>query len=363
MSLQSNDALDLAALRELLSRAHSQGASDLHLAADQAVFLRVDGVLRRIESERFSPRALEYLAQTLLHPGAWRRLSERGEGDAAFRDDIVGTMRVHAFRANGNIRLSLRLLSASIPTVEALHLPRSLCGLLDRSSGLILFVGPTGSGKSTTLAALIDHVNRTRDRHIITIEDPVEYLHQPLRSSIAHCEIGRDTFDYADAVRSSLRADPDIILIGELRSSETMSAALTAAETGHLVLSTLHTSDAAQTFDRIVNAHSQGSQSEVRSQLAQSLIAVVAQRLVPLASGRGRRAAFEILIATEGVRAMIRDGKTHQVRNAILTGRSTGMQTLEAHLSDMLVHGTVTLEAARAATDRPDEIRILTGVR
>lgn len=227
----------------------------------------------------------------------------------------------------------------------------------------MLFVGPTGSGKTTSLAALIDFINRTTARHVLTIEDPVEYVHRSLKGVVSHREMGVDVFDYATAVRSCLRADPDVILIGELRDPATMAAALTAAETGHLVFSTLHTGDAAQTIDRIVDAFADGAQSEVRVQLAQTLIGVVSQRLIPRASGHGRRAAVEVLVATEAVRALIRDGKTHQLRNAIVTGRNVGMQTLETHLSELVVRRDVTLEAASAATDRPGEIRTLAGTR
>jgi twitching motility protein PilT len=225
----------------------------------------------------------------------------------------------------------------------------------------VLFVGPTGSGKTTSLAALIDHINRTSNRHIVTVEDPVEYEHKSMRSIVSHRELGGDVHDYASAVRSCLRADPDVILIGELRDTATMAAALTAAETGHLVFSTLHTGDAAQTVDRIVDAFGANAQGEVRVQLAQTLIGVVSQRLVPRAAGRGRRAAAEILVATDAVRALIRDGKTHQLRNAIQTGRTAGMQTLETHLSELVVRREVTLEAAGSVTDRPGEIRTIAG--
>jgi twitching motility protein PilT len=222
----------------------------------------------------------------------------------------------------------------------------------------VLFTGPTGSGKTTALAALVDRMNRSSERVILTVEDPVEYVHAPRRSLVAHCEVGSDVADYAEALRSFMRADPDVMLIGEMRDRLTMEAALTAAETGHLVLSTLHTNDAAQTIDRIVDAFGGDAHAQVRAQLAATLVAVVSLRLVRARTG-GRIAACEVLVATDAVRALVRDGKTHQLRNVIATGRSAGMQTLEAHLSDLVVHGAIDLATARAASMRPSDIRDL----
>jgi twitching motility protein PilT len=224
---------------------------------------------------------------------------------------------------------------------------------------LVVFTGPTGSGKTTALAALIDRVNRLTERVIVTVEDPIEYVHAPVRSAIAHCEIGRDASDYASALHGFMRADPDVILVGEMRDRATMEAVLSAAETGHLVLSTLHTIDAAQTVDRIIDAFGSEAQSQVRTQLASTLLAIVSLRLVPRRHGDGRVAASEILVGTDAVRAMIREGKTHQLRNAIGTGRAAGMRTLETSLSDLVVRGTVSIDAARHAANRPSEVRDL----
>jgi twitching motility protein PilT len=217
-------------------------------------------------------------------------------------------------------------------------------------------------GKLLVLDGLVDTINRTRERTIITIEDPIEYVHTPLRSLIAHCEIGRDVSDFGTALRGTLRADPDVILVGEMRDRETVAAALTAAETGHLVLTTLHTNDASQTIDRIVDVFPTEAQQQIRAQLAGVLLATIALRLVPRAAGPGRRAAAEILVATDAVRAMIRDGKTHQLRNAIITGRSSGMQTLEAHLAELVARGEIALDAAQAVSSRPLEIVPARGV-
>jgi len=346
----------------LLREARERDASDLHLAVGETPSLRIDGTLVRMDAETLQEDDLAHFTGELLDEEALRCLRDRGDADASLRSDELGTFRIHAFHSFGRVRLAIRLLARHIPTLDRAGLPSILAAFAEKQAGLVLFVGPAGSGKTTSLAALIDHVNRTADRHIITIEDPVEYEHVPIRSIISHREAGRDVCDYAAAVRSCLRADPDVILIGELRDAPAMAAALTAAETGHLVLSTLHTGDAAQTVDRIVDAFDANSQAQARTQLAQTLIGVVSQRLIPRASGRGRRAAAEILVATDAVRALIRDGKTHQLRNAIQTGASAGMQTLETHLSELVVRREVTLEAASAVTERPGDIRTIVGL-
>jgi twitching motility protein PilT len=255
------------------------------------------------------------------------------------------------------MRVVVRLLADAVPQLDGLGLPAAIGSFAGAPLGLVLFTGPAGSGKTTALAALIDAINRSFERNIITIEDPIEYIHSPQRSMITHCEIGRDVAGYAEALRGILRADPDVILVGELRDRETIAAALTAAETGQLVFATLHTNDAAQTIDRIVDVFAGAAQNQIRSQLAAVLLAVVGLRLVPRASGSGRRAAAEILIATDGVRSMIREGKTHQLRNAIVTGRGAGMQTLESHLTELVARREITLQAARAVSSRPHDIR------
>jgi twitching motility protein PilT len=348
-------------LWELLRTARERDASDLHLGPGEPPTLRIDGALVRLEAPPLRDDDLNHFASELLDEKGIQVLYERGDADSALRNEELGSFRIHAFRSFGHLRFAIRLLAQQIPTLDRLGLPPVLNSFAERKAGLVLFVGPTGSGKTTSLAALIDLINRTSDRHIVTIEDPIEYAHRAIRSLISHRELGPDVSDYATAVRSCLRADPDVILIGELRDTATMSAALIAAETGHLVFSTLHTGDAAQTVDRIVDAFGSGAQGEIRVQLAQTLVGVVSQRLLPRASGRGRRAAVEILVATDAVRALIRDGKSHQLRNAIQTGRTSGMQTLETHLSELVVRRDVTLEAARAATDRASEIRTLAG--
>lgn len=306
---------------------------------------------------------LEHFTSELLPKQALQNLLERGDADGLIRHADLGTFRVHAFRAEGRARFAIRLLQREPPTLEQLGLPVALRTFAERRSGLVLLVGPTGSGKSTALAALVDHVNRTGARHIVTVEDPIEYRHVPVRSSIAHRELGSDVSDYTAAIRSALRANPDVIAIGELRDAATIRAVLGAAETGHLVLSTLHTPDAAAGVDRIVDAFDGPARLEARAILAQTLIGIASLRLLPRLRSAGRRAAVEILIATEAVRALIRDGKTHHLRNAIVTGRAAGMQTLESHLTDLVARGEVSIDDARASTDRPSEIRTFEGLR
>jgi twitching motility protein PilT len=286
-------------------------------------------------------------------------LAAGGSGDVAVRAGLGAPYRLHAYRSTAGLRLAFRFLRGAIPALETLSLPPIVASLATRPNGLVLFTGPTGSGKTTALAALVDRMNRTSERVIVTVEDPVEYVHAPVRSLIAHTEIGTDVRDFAEALRGFMRADPDVILVGEMRDRATMEAALGAAETGHLVLSTLHTSDAAQTVDRIVDAFPSEAQQQVRTQLAATLAAVVSLRLVPIRNGSGRVAAAEVLIGTDAVRAIVRDGKSHQLRNTIATGRASGMQTLEASLSDYVVRGIVDLDAARAVANHPADIREL----
>jgi twitching motility protein PilT len=353
--------LDRVRLDELLRLARVRGASDLHLGSDVAPVLRVDGRVIALEVAPLAAGALDAFVVEHLPPSARERLATHGSADAALRSGPAAPLRLHAYRSSGGLRLAIRLLSERVPSLETLALPPIVATFAGRPNGLVLFTGPTGSGKTTALAAVIDRINRTCERVIVTVEDPVEFVHVPRSSLVAHCEIGTDVATYAGAVRGFMRADPDVIVIGEMRDRATMHAALTAAETGHLVLSTLHTSDAAQTIDRIVDAFSSEAHAQVRAQLAAALIAVVSLRLVPGRTG-GRIAASEVLIATDAVRAIIRDGKTHQLRNTIATGRSAGMQTLEAHLSDLVVHGAVDLAVAQAVANRPGDIRDLARV-
>ncbi|MGA2395097.1 MAG: PilT/PilU family type 4a pilus ATPase [Candidatus Lustribacter sp.] len=352
-------SVDLVRLTELIALARGRGASDLHAGGGDPPALRINGCITALNVPPIDAAAVEAFLERVLPPETVRRRRETGAADVARRDGIGAPYRLHAYATMSGTRLAFRFLSAEIRALEALALPPIVGALAERTGGLIVFTGPTGSGKTTALAALIDRINRTAERVIVTVEDPVEYVHQPVRSAIVHCEIGSDVSDYAAAVRGFMRADPDVVSVGEMRDRATMEAVLSAAETGHLVVSTLHTIDAAQTVDRIIDAFPSESQSQIRTQLAATLLAVVSLRLVPLRNGDGRIAASEILIGTDAVRAMIRESKTHQLRNAITTGRAVGMRTLETSLSDLVVRGTISIEAARLVASRPAEVRDL----
>jgi twitching motility protein PilT len=352
-------SVDVVRLIELITLARDRGATDLHAGSGDAPTLRINGRVTPLDVPALGADALESFLAGVLTADLSRRWKMSGSVDVARRAGIGAPYRLHAYTTMGGVRLAFRFLAAGIPDLDSLALPAIVATFAARTNGLIVFTGPTGSGKTTALAALLDRLNRTAERVVVTIEDPVEYVHTPLRSVIAHCEIGSDAADYASALHGFMRADPDVILVGEMRDRATMESVLSAAETGHLVLSTLHTIDAAQTVDRIIDAFSSEGQSQVRTQLASTLLAIVSLRLVPRKGGDGRVAASEILIGTDAVRAMIREGKTHQLRNAITTGRAAGMRTLETSLSDLVVRGTISIDAARQAANRPGEVRDL----
>jgi twitching motility protein PilT len=350
-------ALAPVRLSEVLRVARLRGASDVHLCAGTYPVFRVDGVLEAEPTLVPSEEELAALASSMLSSRAMAALAEKGDATVTHRPE-AGAIRVHAYRTARGTCLAIRLLAPAVPSLESLHLPPVVATFADKPHGLVIFAGPTGSGKSTSLAAVVDRINRTQARHVITIEDPIEYEHNPDRCLIDQRELGRDVQTFAEAIYGALRSDPDVILIGEMRDALTMHAALTAAETGHLVLTTLHTGDAAQTVDRIVGVFEGGAQEQIRLQLAQTLVGVVCTRLLPRASGQGRRSAAEVLIANDAVRNIIRDGKTHQIRNVISTSRQIGMQTLEAHLCDLIARREITLDAARLVTERPSELRL-----
>lgn len=314
--------------------ARSKNASDLHVEAGAPAAVRVDGVLTPIDGIPLSASDVEALAGELF--GVRPMLAERGDVSVAWCDEELGTLRGHAFRSLAGLALAVRLFPRSIPTLESLDLPASVMEFAEAPRGLVLIAGPTGSGKSTTLAALVDRINARAAKRIVTIEDPIEYRHHNRRSFVSQREIGRDTPSLETALHGVLRCDPDVIVVGELRDGGAVRAALTAAETGHLVLATVHTGDAPQTVDRIVDSFEGAAAAQVRAQLAGVLLGVTCQRLVRRADGKGRRAIAEVMVGTEGVRNLIRDGKTHQLANAIATGRRHGMQTLAQHAAELL---------------------------
>ncbi len=357
IDLPMSPELGAVRISELLHNARVRKASDVHFGGDDRPAMRIDGKLVILAAEPIPQSALTAYLESALTPLQFDRFTEFGTADGAQRATDGGTCRIHAYRQSTGVRVVVRLLARDIPRFEDLELPPVIATFANRPMGLVLFTGPTGSGKTTALAALLDRINRSSERHIITVEDPIEYIHRSQRSIVTQCELGRDVNSYAEALRGMMRADPDVILIGEMRDRETMAAAMTAAETGHLVFATLHTNDSAQTIDRIIDSFPSEAQNQLRSQLAAVLIGVVGLRLVPRAAGAGRRAAAEVMIATDGIRNTIRDGKTHQLRNAIVTGRDIGMQTLETHLSLLVERAEISLAAARAVCGRPGDVR------
>lgn len=322
-------------------------ASDIHLAVESPPVLRVDGVLRRIGEEKLSCQELDQFAHFLMNENQAQRFLEQGELDFSYSLPGVGRFRVNVFRQRGSVAIVIRIIPFTVPTPESLGLPPVCIELAKLEKGLVLVTGPTGSGKSTTLASMIDYINRTRSAHIVTIEDPIEYLHQHRLSLVNQREIGNDTFSFANALRAVLRQDPDVILVGEMRDLETIGTAVTAAETGHLVFSTLHTNDATQAVDRMIDVFPPFQQQQIRVQLAAVLQGVLAQQLLPRIDGKGRVAAFEMLRVTQGARNLIREGKTHQLPTVIQTGGKQGMQSMEKGLQDLVRQGIISAELAQ----------------
>ncbi len=337
-------------LRELVGR----GASDLHLTVGQRPTLRIDGTLRELEeTAALSSADTEGLAAALLTTDQRRRFDEEHDLDFAFDVPDLARFRGNCFRQRGRIALALRHIPHRVESLEELGLPPIMSRLAARPRGLVLVTGPTGSGKSTTLAAMVDLINRRRCGHVITIEDPIEFLHPHRRCIVNQREVGGDTRSFATGLKYSLRQDPDVILVGEMRDAETMGAALTIAETGHLVLSTLHTNSAADSVNRVVDAFPAHSQQQVRTQLASVLEGVVTQILLPRALGSGRVVATEVLVCTDAIRAVIRDEKVHQIRSLMEAGRRHGMQTMNDSLARLYLNGEVRLEAALGSSSDP----------
>jgi twitching motility protein PilT len=353
------------ALDGLLLELSRQRASDLLLIAGMPPVFRVDGRLVKAPAEALDGDELAQMFRSHLGSRARRDLDERGSADFPLRfspgreldeGGPARRFRVNLHRQRGQLAAAIRALPLEIPTLPGLNLPPLLGELIKPSRGLILLCGPTGSGKSTTLAALVGEINRSRTAHIITIEDPVEYEHRSIKSVVEHIEIGRDARSFPEALRAALRQDPDVILVGEMRDLETVTTALTAAETGHLILSTLHTNDAAQAVHRIVDVFPPTQQAQIRHQLALSLHAIVVQQLVPRADGRGRVPAVELLLATYPVRHHIRSDNLQKLYNEITLGKRSGMMSMEESLSQLALQGTIDPEEARVRASHPDEL-------
>jgi twitching motility protein PilT len=337
----------MVSVQRLLRFAIEQGASDLHLSAGDSPMLRISGDLVRIDLAPLVPDEAHQLIFQVMNDLQRRNFQEHQEVDFAYALDETTRFRVNAFVQNRGEGAVFRLIPHKIPRLEDLGLPPVLRALSDAEKGLVLVTGPTGSGKSTTLAAMINHINGRLAGHILTLEDPIEFVHAPRRCLISQREVGSQTKSFNAALRSALREDPDVILVGELRDLETTSLALTAAETGHLVFATLHTASAPKTIDRIIDVFPHEQQAQVRVMLAESLLGVVAQMLVKKRGG-GRVGAVEILIGTPAVRNLIREGKTHQVLSTMQVGQKVGMQTMEATLASLVAQGIVSLGEARS---------------
>jgi len=347
-------------LDELLQHIVEKRGSDLHVKVGIPPTIRLDGQLLPLPYESLNPQISQRLIYDILNDEQIQKFENNLELD--FSHALANGMarfRVNVFRDRGNVASAFRLIPTKIPTTKDLGLPPIIEELAQRPRGLFLVTGPTGSGKSTTLAAVINLINNDHAHHILTIEDPIEYLHTHKRSIISQREIGEDTHAFANALRSALREDPDVILVGEMRDNETMGLAITAAETGHLVLATLHTNSCAESIDRIVDVFEAAQQEQVRVQLSNSLVAVVSQQLLPRAGQPGRVAAIEIMIATPAIRNLIREAKAHQITSIIQTSGNVGMQTMDQALRDLYQRGLITYEDAMTRAQNQDELKKL----
>lgn len=331
-------------LNELLKIALEKKASDLHLTVGVQPVIRVNGELEVIDEEKLLPSSTKNYAKELLQD-RFNDYEKEGEMDSSFSASGIGRFRVNIYKQRGSDAIAIRNVGVKVPALKDLNFPKVINQLIDEKRGLILVTGPTGSGKSTSLAAMINEINSNRKVHIITLEDPIEYMHKHNKSIINQREIGRDSKTYASALRAILREDPDVILIGEMRDLETISIAITAAETGHLVFSTLHTIGAAKTIDRIIDVFPPFQQQQIKIQLAAVLRGIVSQQLIPTEDGTGRVAALEIMMNTPAIQNLIREGKTHQLQSHIQTGNKYGMRTMDMALVELYKNKTVSYES------------------
>jgi len=328
-------------MADLLNLVIDEGASDLHIRVNSPPVLRIHGTMTPLDTEILTPEDSERLMKSITSEVNQQKLQEDGTVDFGFAFGTACRFRVSVFKQKGTIGLVLRAIPNGLMSLEQIGLPPAIKDILFRPRGLVLVTGPTGSGKSTTLASMIDIINQERDDHIITVEDPIEFFHEHKHSLITQREIGVDVPSFAEALRRALRQDPDVVLVGEMRDLETIAAAITAAETGHLVFATLHTTGAAETVDRIVDAFPTDQQEQIRTQLAMTLVCVISQVLLPRIDKKGRVAAFEIMITTPSIAALIRDGKTYRITSDIQTGAKYGMNTLDSHLTRLYSEGKI----------------------
>ncbi len=351
-------ATDQAGITQILRTAVQEGASDVHFKAGEPVLIRIKGALVPLKVARLTPDATAKIFE-VLRPRHLAQISgsELQELDFSFALSGLGRFRVNAFRQRGSLALVIRVIPNKIPDWKELSLPPVLPKLAEEKRGMILVTGTTGSGKSTTLAAVINHINHTRTAHVVTIEDPIEFLFLNKKSSVVQREIGVDTTNFATALRAVLRQDPDVIMIGEMRDTETIDIALKAAETGHLVISTAHTTDAAKTVQRVLAVFSPSEQAMMRMRLAESLRAVVSQRLLPRLDGKGLVPAVEVMVTTRVIQECIRDeSRTHEISDFVAKGRHYGMQTFDQHLLQLLQEGLISKEVALSAATSPADL-------
>jgi twitching motility protein PilT len=345
---------------QILIEVVRQKASDLHLTSGSPPMLRKRGQLVPMEGlQNLTPTDTREIIYTILNSSQRQRLETDWQLDFAYSVPGQGRFRVNAYFQRGSLGAAFRLIPDETVPIEKLGLPPVIRSFAKKPRGIVLVTGPTGSGKSTTLASIINEINETRDDHILTIEDPIEFLHRHKKCIVNQREIGTDAQSFALGLKAALRQDPDVILVGEMRDMETIGTALTAAETGHLVFATLHTQDAPQTIDRIIDVFPPEQQGQIRAQLSIGLQGVVTQTLVPTADGNGRCVAAEVLVPTPGVRNLIREGKTHQIYSLIQTGAQHGMQTMDASLAGLVKAGHITMASAEARSGQPAELRRL----
>lgn len=344
-------------LEEILTVAYNAGASDIHITVGLPPVMRLNGHLVKLDYPVLTPNDTLELCVNMLKPKQREKFEERGEYDLSVAFPGIGRYRVNVFKQRGSIGIALRTVTTDIPQAEQLGIPQSVIDLHTRKRGLILVTGPTGSGKSTTLASIIDKINKSRDAHIITLEEPIEYSHKHNMAMINQREVGQDTESFANALRAALREDPDVILVGEMRDYETISTAITAAETGHLVLSTLHTNNAASTVDRIIDVFPPHQQQQIRTQLAAVLVCIISQTLVPNITEDGRVAAFEVMHANAAVKNLIREGKTHQLQSVIQTSKREGMCTMDDYLMQLYMGRKISRENCIEYAQDPDKMR------
>jgi twitching motility protein PilT len=362
MSAQPQPATNTISLRALLEEMIRRGASDLHLTAGERPKLRVDGKITNASTEhQLSAKDTLQLAYSILTETQKKRFETESELDFSFGIQNLSRFRGNIYRQRGCVAVAIRQIPFKIRTLEELNLPPIVSKLAEKPRGLVLVTGPTGSGKSTTLAAMIDKINREEQGHILTIEDPIEFIHRHQGCMVNQREIGADTNSFSQALKYALRQDPDVVLIGEMRDLETISAALTIAETGHLAFGTLHTNTAAEAINRIIDVFPPNQQAQVRAQLSFVLEGVVTQTLLPRAKGSGRVCALEVLVATPAVRATIRDDKVHQIYSIMQAGKKHGMQTLNDSLYQIYIQGEATLEECLKRSSDPNELLRLTG--